>query len=358
MKKILVVCAAITLSCFLVRAQEAENTGSGAGLSVISRLDAGLNFDSREGTFFNFGNTSLYTLFEGNISENWSFSVANHWLASDWTSAGFLDGLLAPTELLYVNTLNYPFSGHSGNSIFDWAYVTYNMGSWEFSGGKMPLLVGGFEFDEYDFDVNPITTSTFWNSFTVYQYGVSAAWTSQDEAHTVTLQLASDQNNTRPAFAVKWNGDLFGFWSTNYSLLIEQYYNLTRKAYSIIPVLSLGNRFTYNNFTLTADYISRAGDPLYNFPDIEGYTFLTTLGYTFDETLDVSLRYCHEKFAERIPDEEGNLVYYYKDLWGNLSAQANWYPIENLRVQGCAGIRTGMPYIMAGATYTFDFKLW
>ena len=79
---------------------------------------------------------------------------------------------------------------------------------------------------------------------------------------------------------------------------------------------------------------------------------------TFDETLDVSLRYCHEKFAERIPDEEGNLVYYYKDLWGNLSAQANWYPIENLRVQGCAGIRTGMPYIMAGATYTFDFKLW
>ena len=358
MKKILVVCAAITLSCFLVRAQEAEDTGSGAGLSVISRLDAGVNFDSSEGTFFNFGNTSLYTLFEGNISENWSFSVANHWIGSDWTSAGFLDGLLAPTELLITNTLNYPFSGYAGNSLFDWAYITYNMGSWEFSGGKMPLVVGGFEFDEYDFDVNPVTTSTFWNSFTVYQYGLSAAWTSQDEAHTVTLQLATDQYNTRPAFGVKWNGELFGFWSTNYSILVGQHFNQVRNKYSIRPILSLGNRFTYENFTLTTDFISRAGDPLYNYPDIDGYTFLATLGYTLNETLDVSLRYCHEKYEQKFPNDEGTLVYYAKDINPNLSLQANWYPMENLRVQGCAGLRKDMAYIMAGATYTFDFKLW
>ncbi|MBO4434700.1 MAG: hypothetical protein J5769_04510 [Bacteroidales bacterium] len=358
MKKILVVCAAITLSCFLVRAQEAEDTGSGAGLSIISRLDGGLSYYQDEGLQFNFGNTSLYTLFEGNISENWSFTVSNHWIASDWTSAGFKDGILVPTADLAASTLNYPLSGYAGNSFFDEAHINFTTGNWEFAAGKLPLLVGGFEFDEWDYDVNPITTSTFWNSFTVYQYGLTAAWTTPDEAHTFTAQIATNQHNNSPAFGIRWNGELFGFWSTNYSVLMSKYAKPWAPIDAYIPIISIGNRFTFNDFTLTADFINRAGDPNYNYTDIDGLTVLATLGYKFSDALDVSARYCREWFDQQIIDDNGNEVNYMKDIHPNISLQANWFPIENLRIQGCAGIRRDIIYVMAGATYTFDFKLW
>ena len=95
MKKILVVCAALLLPCFLVRAQEADDTGTGVGLSVIPRLD--LSFDDGQ---FTLGNSSIYTLFEGNITEHLSFSVENHW-------AGFYDvsDIFGATKELYQNTL-------------------------------------------------------------------------------------------------------------------------------------------------------------------------------------------------------------------------------------------------------------
>ena len=354
MKKILVVCAAITLSCFLVRAQEAEDTGSGAGLSVVSRFDAGLTYDKNEGTYFNFGNTSLYTLFEGNISENWSFTVINHWIGADWGAAGFRDGILAPTEDLIINTFNFPFTGKSGNSLFDEAHINYTYQDWEIQAGKMPLVVGGFEFDEYDFDVNSIATSTFWNSFTVYQYGVSVSRSINDGAHTFTAQLATNQRNNAPAFGFRWVGEI-DWWSTNYSLLFSDHNRVFHKGNSLGMILSLGNRFTYRDFTATIDFINRAGDPLYNYSDIDGYTLLMTLGYKSSDTFDISTRFCLERFNQKKTDD----TYYIEDFTRpNASIQANWYPLDGLRVQGCAGLTEGMIYAVLGATYTIDFKLW
>ena len=346
----------MTLLCSLVHAQEAEDSGRGAGLTVISRLDGGLSYYKGEGLEFNFGNTSLYTLFEGNISENWSFSVANHWLASDWTCAGFQEGLIDPTVALY--DIYLPLHGACGNNFLDWAYITYAPGSWEFSLGKMPLNVGGFEFDEYDFDVNPITTSTFWNSFTVYQVGATAAWTTPDEAHTFTAQIAADQNNKALAYGLKWNGEV-GFWSTNYSVLMAQYARPWSSIDAFLPIVSIGNRFTFGDLTITADFINRAGDPNYNYTDIDGFTLMGTAQYSFSDALNVSARYCHEQFDQKIIDENGKEVYYLKDIYPNISLQANWFPVgENLRIQGCTGIRRKMIYAVVGLTYNFDINLW
>ncbi|MCR5018359.1 MAG: hypothetical protein K6A64_06140 [Bacteroidales bacterium] len=353
MKKILVVCAAITLSCFLVRAQEAEDTGSGAGLSVVSRLDAGLTYDKNEGTYFNFGNTSLYTLFEGNISENWSFTVLNHWIGADWGSAGIKYGLLVPTGDLYKNTINFPFTGKAGNSIFDEAHINFNYEDWEIQAGKMPLLVGGFEFEEYDFDVNPIATSTLWNSLTVYQYGASVSKSIQDGAHTFTAMISTNQCNNSPAFGFKWNGEI-DWWSTSYSLMISDRNRPFHKANALSAILSLGNRFVYRDFTATIDYVNRAGDPLYNYSDIDGYTLLMTLGYKRSETVNLSARYCLERFHQKNGDD----TFYLDYTVPNVSLQAEWFPMDGLRVQGCAGLTEGMIYAVVGATYTLDFKLW
>ncbi|MBO7071773.1 MAG: hypothetical protein J6W09_10855 [Bacteroidales bacterium] len=353
MKKILVVCAAISLSCFLVRAQEAENTGSGAGLSVISRLDAGITRDINEGTYFNFGNTSLYTAFEGNISENWSFYVANHWIGSDFAAAGFKDGILIPTGELYKNTINLPFTGKSGNSFFDCAYLTYTFGDYEVSAGKLPLLVGGFEFDEEDYDVHPITTSTLWNSFFVYQYGATISRSISDGAHTFTAQIATNQRNNAPAFGFKWNGEIGGWLSTNYSILLSDHNRQFHDGNSLSAIISIGNKITYREFYGTFDYINRAGDPLYNYTDIDGYTLLMTIGMQLRENVDISGRYCLERFHQKNGD-----AYYLDYVRPNASLQVNWFPMDGLRVQGCAGLSEGLLYALVGATYTIDFKLW
>ena len=346
MKKILVVCAAMTLLCSLVHAQEAEDTGRGAGLSIIPRLDAGILHTGGE-TLFSFGNTSLYTLFEGNISENWSFSVANHWIASDWGCDNFQEGIVDPTVGLY--SIYVPFYGDYGNNFLDWAYITYAPGSWEFSLGKMPLIVGGWEFDEYDFDVNPMTTSLFWNTFTVYQYGATVAWTTPDEAHTFTAQYAATQFNTNMAFGVKWNGEI-GPWSTNYSVLMSKYARPFASVDAILPIISIGNRLTFEPFTVTVDFINRCGDPDYLTTDIFGHTLMGTVAYAPSESFDVSARAVWNRAYFDITDTYENFCTY--------SLQANWYPVENLRVQGCAGLMDGDIFATIGATYTLSFNLW
>ena len=131
MKRLLVVCAAALLPCFLVSAQEADNSGRSVELSVIPRLDLNPVFftDEGGGGEFTLGNTSLYSLFEGNITENLSFSVANHW-------AGFysVDEFWAEDPKgLYKNTLKRT------SNWLDWANLTYSFGDFSITLGKVVL---------------------------------------------------------------------------------------------------------------------------------------------------------------------------------------------------------------------------
>ena len=316
MKKFLVVCAAATLCCSLVSAQEAEDAGRGAELSIVPRLDAGI-FRSHEdkSTSFNFGNTSLYTFFEGNISESWSFSLSNHWVASDWGANDIAWGILAPTKDLY--RLSRPFGGEAFNNFVDWAYVTYAPGSFEFTLGKMPMIVGGFEFEENDVDVHPIATSIFWNSFTVYQPAFSASWTTPSEMTTLTLQVSADQFNRRPAYGLKWTGE-YGPFSPNWSVvLVSPLDEEDPASTSIYPIISIGNRLTFGDFTLTADFINRCGDPNYYTTDLKGHTLLSTFAYAPSEQLNMAVRCAWNHVRSWIPgvDDENLLT---------TSLQANW----------------------------------
>ena len=353
MKKFLVVCAAATLCCSLVSAQEAEDTGRGAELSIVPRLDAGV-FRSIEdkSTSFNFGNTSLYTFLEGNISENWSFALSNHWVASDFLGTTLQDGIYDPTHCLYI--LTHPFSGECFNNFIDWAYVTYAPGNFEFSLGKMPMIVGGFEFEENDVDVHPIGTSLFWNTFTVYQTAFSASWTTPSEMTTLTFQVSADQFNARPAFGLKWTG-AYGPFSPNWSVvLINPVEPLDPASTSLYPIISIGNRLTFGDFTLTADFINRCGDPEYDIPDVKGHTLLSTLAYAPSEQFNMSLRCCWNRTNEpALEYENANFL--------TTSLQANWYPIEDddmFRIQFCAGMMDKNPFAVLGTTWNFGFKLW
>ena len=344
MKKFLVVFAAMTLCCFLVRAQEADDAGRGAVLSFIPRIDAGAVYDTdAKEASFSFGNTSFYTIFEGNISQKWSFSVMNHWIASDaWAGKVFKDAVGTPTDDLY--RFNGFLSEKNANNFCDWAYITYSPGPFSFSLGKQVLLMGGYEFDDYDFDVNPLSASFLWNSFTCYQWAFSAAYALPDEIGALTLQAAADPFNKGISCAAQWDGT-YGPYSMKWSAL--GYKNPVEDKYNVM--LSLGNRLEAGDFTVDLTYVNRCGDPDYEQPSLKGHTLVGSLAWAPSNAWQIAAKGSWNRNSDA------------KENYWTGGLQASWFPLADsdaLRIQALAGINDKLGYALLGITYRFDLKLW
>ena len=391
MKKFLVVCAAATLCCSLVRAQEAEDTGRGAGLSIIPRLDVGTLYNIETESFgVSFGNTSLYTLFEGNFSEKWGFSLCNHWAQADGWAANLPEAFGPATADLYH--LNVPFLQNNANNFIDWAYVTFSPGPFTFTLGKQPQLMGGFEFDDYDFDVNPFLASAFWNSYTCYQWGLTASWTMLSETSTLSLQVSTNAWNDGVSFAIGWDGT-YGPYSMKWSVLETTVYETPEF------LVSLGNRLEFGSFTFSADYFNRCGDPLYlesyknkvYEPAGFGHTVVASATYDFDGKWDIGVKGVWNGYDKTAPygrsaaNSLPRLPYRYDaeageplqvdeaefaDICQTFSAGlwGSWYPLRDsqaLRVQLAAGLAEinpsqhySCPFATLGVTWNWEIKLW
>ncbi|MBR5100768.1 MAG: hypothetical protein IKX34_05650 [Bacteroidales bacterium] len=177
MKRLFVLFAFLLVSC-AVFAQDEKPQSEGT-LLVVPRLDFDPAYNGGGEWSFDLGSTSLYTLFEGNITPNLSFSVCNHWLAF---STGFDD-----TADLYRNTGR----AYSTNWV-DWANLTYKMGNFFVSAGKDYIHVANFEIEDYDYDAHWQMNSFLWNNFQVYQWGGRVGWQNDDETLTVSLQMTTD----------------------------------------------------------------------------------------------------------------------------------------------------------------------
>ena len=327
MRKYLVVCAAMTLLCSLVRAQEAEDAGSGAVLSIIPRFDAGLlyDFDGKEASF-SFGNTSLYTLFEGNFSEQWSFSIANHWVAGDgWAGGAFNDAIGTPTADLY--SLHLPFKGVEASdwNFLDWAYVTFAPGDLSFTLGKQMLLVGGWEFDDYDFDVNPLNASLFWNSFRCYQWGAAIAW-DFSESSAITLQAAASPYNEPVSFAAQWDGT-YGPYSMKWSAM--GYRNYWDHNWNAL----LGHTLNGSVLWAASDEWELGCKASYNLADDHNLS-----------TIDLF-------------DGLGLPAFYDKESHVIAGATASWCPADDVRIQANAGYSDGLGFALLGVKYNFDLRI-
>ncbi|MBR1872508.1 MAG: hypothetical protein IJ795_04805 [Bacteroidales bacterium] len=386
MKKFLVVCAAAMLCCSLAFAQEAEDTGRGAELSIIPRLDAGILYERESKAFMPLlGNTSLYTLFEGNFSDSWSFSLCNHWLASDWGYGNFSDDLWGPIKGLYH--LNIPGKAVNANNFVDWLYVTYAPGDFELTLGKQVLLMGGFEFDDYDVDVDNMLASDFWSSYTCYQWGFTAAWNIPKGIGKVSVQAALSPWNRGLSLGLGWDGT-YGPYSMKWSVLSQPSLHANAKFDMLV---SLGNRLTFGGFSATIDYFNACGDLNYlqddfevHYPSIAGHTLVGNFAYSIEDKVDFGLKavwnhgdknHPYGLTSEGLPFipaavESGDADYCNFAGFSNLTGGlwAHWYPLRNstaLRVQAQAGIRNysiadGGGYIFAtlGVTYNLNLKLW
>ena len=71
MKKLVVLAASILLYT-LAQAQEGSDSGTSAGITIVPRIDFNPIFYGGNDKEVTLGNSSLYSLFEGNITENLS----------------------------------------------------------------------------------------------------------------------------------------------------------------------------------------------------------------------------------------------------------------------------------------------
>ena len=184
MKRLFVLFAFLLVSC-AVFAQDEKPQSEGT-LLVVPRLDVdpAYYFGDREWSV-NLGTTSLYTFFDGNIGDHFSFSIGNHWVS---IADSFDD-----TRELYRNT----WRAYAMNWV-DWANVTASFGNLFLTLGKDYIHFGTFEEDAYDYASHWQLNSAFWNNYQVYQWGGSFGWNSEDESTTLMLQVTTDQLMYKP----------------------------------------------------------------------------------------------------------------------------------------------------------------
>ena len=330
MKRLLVVCAASLLPCFLVSAQEADNSGRSAELSVIPRLDLNPTFTPGESSVFTLGNTSLYSLFEGDLTENLSFSVANHWAAFD-----SVHDVFGSTKALYQNTL-YSYD----TNWLDWAYLTYTFGQFAVTLGKDMITTGGLEFDDYDFEVHPALVSTYWHELACYQWGAKLAFTTPSESDAFSFQVATSPFGERPFasklfnYALEWRGE-HGILETIWSAAA-----LGTEPGKYQPVFSLGQRLNFDSFSVGLDAFSVVGDEDEEENTLlhKGITLMPSVLWSPSEKFDVLAKGGYENFSlDTVLDDEP-----VKHWWAGLAC--HWYPLQDsrdLRVHAVAVYRPG-----------------
>ena len=160
-------------------AQDDDNTQSEGTLLIVPRLDLDPAWNAGDGWSFDLGTTSLYTLFEGNLTRNLSFSISNHWFSycTGWDDAADL----------YRNTWR-----SDATNWVDWINLTYKIGNFFLSAGKDYMRIANFEIEEYDYDSHWQMNSHLWNTFQVYQWGGRLGWQSEDEDLTGWTVLHAD----------------------------------------------------------------------------------------------------------------------------------------------------------------------
>ena len=339
MKKYLVVCAAalLLLPCFPLFSQEADDTGAGVGLTIVPRLELTPVFSEGAGAL-TLGNSSLYSLFEGDITDNLSFSVANHW-------AGFdsVHDVFASTKDLYANT----FRSDNTNWL-DWAYLTYSVGNFAFTLGKDIITTGGLEFDDYDFEVHPSLVSSYWQNLACYQWGAKAAFTTPSEGDTFSFQFSTSPYGERPFasklfnYSLEWRGEhgpLETIWSATAMGVDKGEFQ---------PVFTLGQRLNFDTFSVGLDAFSIVGDEL----DIlrKGITLMPVVTFSPSEKITILAKGGYENYASELVEDLT-----FKRWWGGLAF--HWFPIENLRVHAVASYDHAFSFVSMTAGLLYHISI-
>lgn len=344
--KRLVVLAGLILLSTLAQAQGADDSSTGAGITIIPRIDLSPDFTDGRYNEVTLGNTSLYTLFEGSISENLSFSVCNHWL-TDWHEEGI--------QTLYKNTW------HSDDVNWcDWANLTWSFGNFYLTGGKDMVTMGGFEFDQYDFDVHPFLCTSIWNNFSCYQWGGKIGYANDEETQGAALQVTSSPYGIHPfdEGLMTWSLQYRGSYGPLSLLYSTNLIGTAKGEYEWL--VTLGHQLEAGDFTLGLDASNKVGDEYTILRD--GICAYGTALYNPSDKWEFLVRGGIDKSTTdiKILEELGEESVSVKSTSYTFGGAVHCFPLKesrNLRLHAAAGYNTGMDMLTltAGAIYYLSF---
>lgn len=340
MKK-LVVFAGLILLCTLAQAQGGSDSGASAGITIVPRIDFNPKFYGGSDKEVTLGNSSLYSLFEGNITENLSFSVCNHWLSSE-------------PKYLYQNTW------HSDDVTWcDWANLTYSFGNFYVTAGKDVIPIGGFEFEQYDYDLHPDLCSSLWNNFVCYQWGGKIGFMNEDETQGLAFMLSSSPYSVRP----------FGEGLMSYSLQYSGSYGPLNLLYSTNMigngdgydwVFSLGHQIEAGDFTFELDATNKVSDEYAVLRN--GVSAFASAYYNPSDKWEFLVRGGIDRATSDISIMSGDAIFIDSEKYSNYSfgGAAHWFPLKgskDLRLHAAAAYNTGLDMLSltVGAIYYLSF---
>lgn len=159
----------------------------------------------------------------------------------------------------YRQRLNKINSIYSFFEATDWITLNYRTGNWDFSTGKQVVAIGGYEYNAAPIDL--YFCSEFWQHIACYQFGVSAAYNTEDRKDNILFQICESpfktghlNKNNKEMFAYNliWTGS-HGFFNTLYSINMMEY-----MPGRFINYIALGNEFRFDNVTVELDLMNRA----------------------------------------------------------------------------------------------------
>lgn len=370
MKKLLVVFTALSC-CFLAYSQEVD-------VRLIPRVDVNTYVPaSNEGGWaVDFGNTSFYTLIEGSFLENFSYSVANHWISVyGWETPGQdIAGLY--TSTLYSNAGNW----------LDWANLSYTLvtekaGSFDFTLGKDVLSIGGFEYDAYDFDCHFGLCSMMWNYLPVYQWGGKVGYTTPSEMTSICFQAATSpyggmlfRDRQYGAYSLYVSGE-YDWYSSIWAVNFLQY---AKSSY--VNVITLGNQFYAGDCTIGIDWMNRARSVKSFFN--QEMSLMGTVSYNFGDKVELFGKVGWDRFAgEALFSAVDDMFGIYEEnaeeltdpvtgepagfaplgrnyVYGGLGV--HWYPLkdsQDLRVHAVVSANNWASEVSVNLGVTYNFSL-
>ena len=149
----------------------------------------------------------------------------------------------------------------AGGSKTDFMILSYHAGkNFSITAGRMPLAVGGWEYDLPPIDV--YFASLFWNNFACYDIGAQVEFHTTDGNHDIIFQVTNSTFNrdnenafirlpNRYTYNLIWYGRM-GAFSTSYSInMMEQ----NKGEY--INYIALGNMFDFGKLDFYVDFMNR-----------------------------------------------------------------------------------------------------
>ena len=149
----------------------------------------------------------------------------------------------------------------AGGSKTDFMILSYHPHkNWSVTAGRMPLAVGGWEYDLPPIDV--YFASLFWNNFACYDIGGQVEFHTNDGNHDIIFQITNSTFNrynengfirlpNRYTYNLIWYGRM-GAFTSSYSInFMEQ----NKGEY--INYIALGNMFDFGKLDFYVDFMNR-----------------------------------------------------------------------------------------------------